>query len=205
MHTIRTFTRSRSKGTDPLAAARTALIVAVVLATITGISSTTSAGDGTRAGDDGFEVAILAGGCFWGMEGLLRNLDGVVDTEVGYASDRNDKKATPAEAIRIVYDPSRISYEDILRFYFKMHDPTTKNRQGNDRGAEYRSAIFVLDERQREVAERVRADVDGSGFWKNPLVTEINEAGKFKEAAEHHQDYLEKNPGGYTCHYVRGG
>ncbi len=159
------------------------------------------------SGDDetaATETAILAGGCFWGMEGLIRDLDGVVDTEVGYAADKNDKKAEPAEAIRIEYDPERISFEDLLRFYFKMHDPTTKNRQGNDRGAEYRSAIFVLSDEQRQVAVRVRADVDASGFWKNPVVTEINDAGKFKEAAEHHQDYLEKNPGGYTCHYVRG-
>ena len=153
----------------------TCVVLATAMALIAAFTSNGWTGDGTRAGDDGFEVAILAGGCFWGMEGLLRNLDGVVDTEVGYASDGNDKKATPAEAIR----------------------------QGNDRGAEYRSAIFVLDERQREIAREVRAEVDASGFWKNPLVTEINDAGKFKEAAEHHQDYLEKNPGGYTCHFVR--
>lgn len=150
------------------------------------------------------ETAILAGGCFWGMEGLIRDLDGVVDTEVGYAADKDDRKAEPAEAILIVYDPERISYEDILRFYFKMHDPTTRNRQGNDRGAQYRSAIFVLNEDQLQVAEKVRNEVDASGFWKKPVVTEINQAGAFKEAAEHHQDYLEKNPGGYTCHYVRG-
>lgn len=150
------------------------------------------------------ETAILAGGCFWGMEGLIRDIDGVIDTEVGYAADKSDKKAEPAEAIQIVYDPARVSYEDLLRFYFKMHDPTTENRQGNDRGAEYRSAIFVLDGEQLAVAEKVRGEVDASGFWKKPVVTEINEAGKFKEAAQHHQDYLEKNPGGYTCHYIRG-
>lgn len=150
------------------------------------------------------ETAILAGGCFWGMEGLIRDLDGVVDTEVGYAADKNNKKAEPAEAIRIEYDPERISYEELLRFYFRMHDPTTKNRQGNDRGAEYRSAIFVINDDQLAVAEKVRGEVDASGFWKKPVVTEINQAGAFKEAAEHHQDYLEKNPGGYTCHYVRG-
>lgn len=149
------------------------------------------------------EIAILAGGCFWGMEDLLRDLDGVVDTDVGYAADENKKHRTDAEAIRIHYDPRRISYEDILRFYFKMHDPTTKNRQGNDRGAEYRSAIFVLSDDQRETAERVRSEVDASGFWKKPVVTEINEAGNFRLAKEHHQDYLEKDPGGYTCHYVR--
>ena len=150
------------------------------------------------------ETAILAGGCFWGMEGLLRELDGVVDTEVGYTADRNNRKSEPAESIRIDFDPERISYEDILRFYFKMHDPTTKNRQGNDRGAEYRSAIFVLSDEQQQIAEKVRDDVDASGFWKKPVVTEISQAGKFKEAADHHQDYLEKNPGGYTCHFVRG-
>ena len=149
------------------------------------------------------ETAILAGGCFWGMEGLIRDLDGVIDTEVGYAGDKNDKKAEPAEAIRIIFDPERLSYEDLLRFYFTMHDPTTENRQGNDRGAEYRSAIFVFDSAQLVIAEQVRSEVDASGFWKKPVVTEINQAGKFKEAAEHHQDYLEKNPGGYTCHYVR--
>ncbi len=149
------------------------------------------------------ETAILAGGCFWGMEDLLRDLDGVVDTEVGYAADENKKHRTDAEAIRIQYDPRRISYEDILRFYFTMHDPTTTNRQGNDRGAEYRSAIFVLSDAQRAIAERVRSEVDASGFWKKPVVTEINQAGKFKIAKAFHQDYLEKNPGGYTCHFVR--
>jgi methionine-S-sulfoxide reductase len=151
------------------------------------------------------ETAILAGGCFWGMEDLLRDLDGVVDTEVGYAAVKGDRKATPAEAVKIVFNPERISYEEILRFYFRIHDPTTENRQGNDRGAQYRSAIFILDEGQRAVAERVRADVDASGFWTRPLVTEISPAGRFKIAESFHQDYLVKNPGGYTCHYVRSG
>jgi len=177
-------------------------------AAVAGIVLLAAAGDVCSwSGDDetvNTETAILAGGCFWGMEGLIRDLDGVVDTEVGYAADKGDRKAEPAEAILIVYDPERISYENLLRFYFKMHDPTTRNRQGNDRGAEYRSAIFVLNEDQLQVAEKVRNEVDASGFWKKPVVTEINEAGKFKEAAEHHQDYLEKNPGGYTCHFVRG-
>lgn len=143
------------------------------------------------------ETAILAGGCFWGMEDLIRKLDGVLDTDVGFATD--------AEAIRIVFDPKIISYEELLQFYFRMHNPTTKNRQGNDRGAEYRSAIFVLTSDQRTVAEQVRAEVDASGFWKKPVVTEINEAGEFRTAEEHHQDYLEKNPGGYSCHRVRSG
>ena len=178
----------------------TIILFALVAAVSTGSLAAWSGDDETTA----TETAILAGGCFWGMEGLIRDLDGVVDTEVGYAADRNDRKAEPAEAIRVVYDPARLSYEDLLRFYFKMHDPTTKNRQGNDRGAQYRSAIFVLNDEQLSVATEVRGNVDTSGFWKKPVVTEINWAGKFKEAAEHHQDYLEKNPGGYTCHYVRG-
>jgi len=148
-------------------------------------------------------TAILAGGCFWGMEQLLRDLDGVVDTEVGYIAEEGNAKSKPAEAVRIEYDPRRISYEEILRYYFRIHDPTTMNRQGNDRGAQYRSAIFVLDDEQRAVAERVRADVDASGFWKHPVVTEIDDAGTFKVAEEFHQDYLVKNPGGYTCHYER--
>jgi len=177
-----------------------AAILGVLLVTAPGTAEAWSGDDETTT----TETAILAGGCFWGMEGLLRDLDGVIDTEVGYASVADDKKATPAEAIRIVFDPDRISYEALLRFYFTMHDPTTADRQGNDRGAEYRSAIFVLDEGQLEIAEAVRSEVDASGFWKKPVVTEINQAGRFKEAAEHHQDYLAKNPGGYTCHYVRG-
>jgi methionine-S-sulfoxide reductase len=177
------------------------------LLAVFGVLAMTSTQHGAAWSDDdeavATETAILAGGCFWGMEGLIRDLDGVVDTEVGYAADANDKKAEPAEAIRIEYNPERISYEDLLAFYFKMHDPTTKNRQGNDRGAEYRSAIFVVSDEQRQVAVKVRTKVDASGFWKKPVVTEINDAGTFKEAADHHQDYLEKNPGGYTCHYVR--
>jgi methionine-S-sulfoxide reductase len=175
----------------------------VLVAIVAAITATVRADVLTTDDGDGSEVAILAGGCFWGMEDLIRDLDGVLDTEVGYAADKNNSKAEPAEAIRIVFDSEHISYEDLLAFYFKMHDPTTRNRQGNDRGPEYRSAIFVLSDEQRRTAERVRTAVDASGFWKKPVVTEINEAGKFKVAAEHHQDYLEKNPGGYTCHYVR--
>ena len=196
-------TRSRRSAVQPgsgLPWAVTAAVLGCVLL-VGAVPASSWSGD-DEATDT--ETAILAGGCFWGMEGLIRNLDGVVDTEVGYAADKGDRKAEPAEAILIVYDPERISYEDLLRFYFKMHDPTTENRQGNDRGAEYRSAIFVLDEEQLLIAEKVRDDVDSSDFWKKPVVTEINQAGKFKEAAEHHQDYLEKNPGGYTCHFVRG-
>lgn len=189
-----------------LAGAQTTRRTLVLLLVLGALAMTMTPTAAAWSGDDETtttETAILAGGCFWGMEGLIRDLDGVVDTEVGYAADGDDKKAEPAEAIRIVYDPRRISYEDLLRFYFTMHDPTTRNRQGNDRGAEYRSAIFVLTDEQRQTAVEVRSDVDASGFWKKPVVTEINTAGRFKEAAEHHQDYLEKNPGGYTCHFVR--
>ncbi|MCP4895752.1 MAG: peptide-methionine (S)-S-oxide reductase MsrA [bacterium] len=150
------------------------------------------------------EVAILAGGCFWGMEDLLRDLDGVIDTEVGYISDARAKGQDPAESVRIIFDPSRISYEEILRFYFRIHDPTSLNRQGNDVGTEYRSAVFVRDSDQRAVTERVRTEVNASTFWKKPLVTEILGAGTFTVAEDYHQDYLVKNPGGYTCHYIRG-
>jgi peptide-methionine (S)-S-oxide reductase len=184
---------------------RTPALVAVVgLSLVTAgslVAESEDAEDRGRAAST--ETAILAGGCFWGMEDLIRELDGVLDTEVGYAAVKNDRRATPAEAVEIVFDPARISYEEILRFYFTMHDPTTRNRQGNDRGAEYRSAIFVTSDDQRRIAEKVLADVDASGFWKNPVVTEINPAGKFKIAESFHQDYLVKNPGGYTCHYVR--
>ena len=154
------------------------------------------------------ETATLAGGCFWGVEELIRKLPGVLDTNVGYTGG-NVKNATyrnhegHAEAIEIKYDPSKISYEQILEFFFKLHDPTTMNRQGNDIGSSYRSAIFYHDDQQRQVAERVKAKVDASGAWKRPVVTEIVPAKEFWTAEDYHQDYLQKNPGGYTCHYVR--
>ncbi len=189
------------------ATATTIAAAVILLATLPAAGPAVASSDGgkTALQTGATETAILAGGCFWGMEQLLRELDGVADTEVGYASVEGDKKAEPAEAVKIVFDAERISYEDILRHYFRIHDPTTRNRQGNDRGAQYRSAIFVLDDGQRAVAERVLADVDASGFWKRPLVTEISPAGRFKIAEEFHQDYLIKNPGGYSCHYVRSG
>jgi methionine-S-sulfoxide reductase len=148
------------------------------------------------------ESAYLAGGCFWGMEQLLREVEGVVDTEVGYLDAAGGGPGV-AETVRLRFDPSVVSYEELLRFYFRIHDPTTRNRQGNDIGIGYRSAIFVVDEQQRRTAERVRAEIDASGFWKRPLVTEISDAGEFEVAEEGHQDYLAKNPGGYTCHFVR--
>jgi peptide methionine sulfoxide reductase msrA/msrB len=154
------------------------------------------------------QKATIAGGCFWGMEELIRQLPGVIDTTVGYTGG-DVKNATyrnhegHAEAIEIEFDPSKTSYEQILEFFFKMHDPTTLNRQGNDIGTSYRSAIFFHNDEQRQIAERVKAKVDKSGAWKRPVVTEIVPAKEFWTAEEYHQDYLRKNPGGYTCHYVR--
>ncbi|HEV8660074.1 MAG TPA: bifunctional methionine sulfoxide reductase B/A protein [Thermoanaerobaculia bacterium] len=154
------------------------------------------------------ETATLAGGCFWGAQDLLRKLPGVISTSVGYTGG-TVKNATyrnhegHAEAVEIKFDPTKISYEQILDFFFKMHDPTTLNRQGNDVGTSYRSAIFYHDDQQRQVAEREKAKVDKSGAWKRPVVTEIVPAKDFWQAEDYHQDYLIKNPGGYTCHYVR--
>jgi peptide-methionine (S)-S-oxide reductase len=156
------------------------------------------------------ETAILAGGCFWGMQDLLRRYPGVLSTRVGYtggdishATYRNH--GTHAEAIEIVFDPARISYRQILEFFFQIHDPTTKNRQGNDVGMSYRSAIFYLDEQQEQVAEDTVADADASGLWPGKVVTEIAPAGPFWEAEPEHQDYLERYPNGYTCHFIRPG
>jgi methionine-S-sulfoxide reductase len=158
------------------------------------------------------EVALLAGGCFWGVEDLMRKLPGVKETETGYtggfvpnATYDKVKKGNSghAEAVRIVFDPAKTSYEKILSYFFRIHDPTTLNRQGNDIGSQYRSAIFYLSDNQRKVAEKVRAKVDATGFWKGKVVTEIVPAGDFYRAEDFHQKYLEKNPGGYTCHYER--
>ena len=154
------------------------------------------------------QTATVAGGCFWGVEELLRQQPGVIDTEVGYTGGtvRNatyQNHEGHAEAVKITFDPKKISYEDILLFFFKFHDPTTKNRQGNDIGTSYRSAIFYHDEEQRQVAEKVKERVDKSGAWKRPVVTEIVPAKEFWSAEDYHQEYLQKNPGGYTCHYVR--
>jgi peptide methionine sulfoxide reductase msrA/msrB len=158
------------------------------------------------------ETAYLAGGCFWGVEELLRAQPGVIETEVGYTGGITPDPKYPevhggatghAEAVKIVFDPERISYEDLLLFFYKMHDPTTLNRQGNDIGTSYRSAIFYLSDQQRETAERVKARVDASGAWKRPVVTEVSAASDWYPAEEYHQDYLEKHPGGYTCHFVR--
>jgi peptide-methionine (S)-S-oxide reductase len=154
------------------------------------------------------EKAVLAGGCFWGMQDLIRRRPGIVSTRVGYtggdvpnATYRNH--GTHAEAIEIIFDPEVTSYRELLEFFFQIHDPTTLNRQGNDIGTSYRSAIFYLDEEQRRVAEDTIADVDASGLWPGKVVTEVTPAGPFWEAEPEHQDYLERYPYGYTCHFPR--
>ncbi|PHX39848.1 methionine sulfoxide reductase A [Pseudomonas sp. NZIPFR-PS5] len=156
------------------------------------------------------ETALLAGGCFWGMQDLLRRYPGVVSTRVGYSGGDVDNATyrnhgTHAEAIEIVFDPEQISYRQILEFFFQIHDPSTPNRQGNDRGVSYRSAIFYLNDQQKAVALNTVADVDASGLWPGKVVTEIAPAGPFWEAEPEHQDYLERIPNGYTCHFVRAG
>jgi len=154
------------------------------------------------------QKAILAGGCFWGMQDLIRKMPGVESTRVGYsggdvpnATYRNH--GTHAEAIEINFDPSVISYRKILEFFFQIHDPSTANRQGNDVGMSYRSAIFYVDDQQKATAEDTIADVNASGLWPGKVVTELAPAGPFWEAEPEHQDYLERIPNGYTCHYVR--
>jgi peptide-methionine (S)-S-oxide reductase len=156
------------------------------------------------------EKAILAGGCFWGMQDLIRKLPGVTSTRVGYTGG-NVANATyrnhqgHAEAIEITFDPDKISYRDLLEFFFQIHDPTTLNRQGNDIGTSYRSAIFYLSDAQKQTAEDTIADVEASGLWPGKVVTEVTPAGPFWQAEPEHQDYLERYPNGYTCHYPRPG
>ena len=154
------------------------------------------------------ERAILAGGCFWGLQDLIRRYHGVISTRVGYsggdvpnATYRNH--GTHAEAIEILFDPEELSYRQLLEFFFQIHDPTTPNRQGNDRGPAYRSAIFYTTPAQKHVAEDTIADVDASGIWPGKVVTEVSAAGPFWEAEPEHQDYLERIPAGYTCHFIR--
>ena len=152
--------------------------------------------------------AVLAGGCFWGVQDLIRKLPGVLATRVGYtggdvanATYRNH--GTHAEAIEILFDPSRITYRDLLEFFFQIHDPTTVTRPGNDRGLSYRSAIFYTTDEQRRIAEDTIADVNASGLWPGKVVTEVAPASAFWEAEPEHQDYLERIPNGYTCHFIR--
>jgi peptide-methionine (S)-S-oxide reductase len=154
--------------------------------------------------------AVLAGGCFWGMEELIRAQPGIVNTEVGYTGGDNDNPTYEnhpghAEAVQIEYDPSKTSYREILDFFFRVHDPTTLNRQGNDVGTAYRSAIFYANDEEKKDAEAFIDIVDKSGRWKKPVVTSLEPLKSFWPAELYHQDYLQKNPGGYTCHFVRFG
>ena len=156
------------------------------------------------------ERAVLAGGCFWGMQQLIRRLPGVISTRVGYtggdvrnATYRNH--GTHAEAIEIVFDPDKTTFRNLLEFFFQIHDPSTPNRQGNDRGLSYRSAIFYTSGEQRQIAQDTIADVNASGLWPGKVVTEVAQVGDFWEAEPEHQDYLERFPSGYTCHFVRPG
>ncbi len=154
------------------------------------------------------ERAVLAGGCFWGMQDLIRRMPGVTKTRVGYtggdvpnATYRNH--GTHAEGIEIIFDPAQVSYRKLLEFFFQIHDPTTPNRQGNDLGMSYRSAIYYTDADQKAVAEDTIKDVDASGLWPGKVVTEVEPVSDFWQAEDYHQDYLEKNPNGYTCHFAR--
>jgi peptide methionine sulfoxide reductase msrA/msrB len=158
------------------------------------------------------EIATLAGGCFWGMEEIIRKIPGVLETKVGYTGGTVPNPTYKlictgitghAEAVQIHFDPTRISYEEVLGYFFRMHDPTTLNRQHNDRGTQYRSAIFYHSDEQKAVAERVKARVDKSGKWPKPIVTEITKASEWWQAEDYHQKYLVKNPGGYNCHVLR--
>ena len=156
------------------------------------------------------ERAVLAGGCFWGMQDLIRRYPGVISTRVGYAGGEVPNATyrnhgNHAEAIEIIFDPAQISYRKLLEFFFQIHDPTTLNRQGNDRGTSYRSAIFYTNDEQRQTAVRTIEQVEASGVWPGKVVTEISPAGPFWEAEPEHQDYLERHPSGYTCHFIRPG
>jgi methionine-S-sulfoxide reductase len=154
------------------------------------------------------EEVYLAGGCFWGMQDLLRNIPGVIETDVGYTGGRVANATYRnhdghAEAVRVVYDPDRLPFEELLRWFFRMHDPTTKDRQGFDIGSSYRSAIFYKTDEQRRIAEEFKHRLDERGSWGAPIVTEIVPAGDYWKAEEEHQDYLQKYPAGYTCHFLR--
>lgn len=158
------------------------------------------------------EIATLAGGCFWGMEDIIRNIPGVLNTTVGYTGGTVEDPnynivrlgtSNHAESVEVEFDPDKLSYETLLSFFFRMHDPTTLNQQGNDIGTQYRSVIFYHSEAQRITAENVIKKINATGKWKKPIVTQLIPASKFYPAEEYHQDYLKKNPGGYTCHWLR--
>jgi methionine-S-sulfoxide reductase len=177
-----------------------------------GDSSTTHEQKGPVPMPAHVELATFSGGCFWGVEELIRKVPGVVETEVGYTGghlndphyeDTHDSASGHAEAVQVKFDPEKVTYEHLLQLFFRLHDPTTLNRQGNDKGTQYRSAIFYHTEEQKKIAEKVKDEVNKSGKWKSPVVTEIVPAAKWWPAEGYHQDYLQKNPRGYTCHYWR--
>lgn len=177
-----------------------------------GAEATEAAAHNRTGVSEGLDVAVFAGGCFWGMEELLRKMDGVVDTRVGYAGGGADAasyrsvsggKTGHAESVKIVFDPKRVSYADLVKYFFRIHDPTTADRQGNDVGSQYRSVIFYQSPDQGKVAREVVEHAQQSGKFKGPIVTQIVPAMKFFDAEDYHQDYLQKNPGGYTCHFER--
>lgn len=158
------------------------------------------------------EIATLAGGCFWGMEDIIRNIPGVTNTTVGYTGGSVDRPTynivklgttNHAESVQVEFDPAKLSYEDLLGYFFRMHDPTTLNQQGNDKGTQYRSAIFYHSPEQKKTAEEVIKKVESSKKWSRPIVTQVIQATEFYPAEDYHQDYLKKNPGGYTCHWLR--
>ena len=158
------------------------------------------------------ETAIFAAGCFWGVEELIRKIGGIIETQVGYCGDDANSalytkvktgETKHAEAVQIIFDSDKITYEQILEYFFKLHDPTTLNQQGNDVGSQYRSAIFYLNDAQKNSAEKIKANVENSKKWKKTIVTAIVPATEFFSAEDYHQDYLQKNPNGYTCHYWR--
>ena len=177
------------------------------------MSSEQMKGGATVATGKQTEVAVFAAGCFWGVEEILRAVPGVLDTDVGYTGgwlenptyhDTHDSKSGHAESIRVTFDPSVLSYETLLeQWFFKLHDPTTLNRQGNDTGTQYRSAIFPQSPEQQETAERVKSRLGASGKWKRPIATTIEPGSAWYSGEAYHQDYLRKNPGGYTCHFMR--
>lgn len=188
------------------------LAAAAVLLAACGDSAPAKTSKGPVPMPERVEIATFSGGCFWGVEELIREVDGVVETEVGYTGghlenprydDTHDSASGHAEAVQVKFDPGKLTYEKLLQLFFKLHDPTTLNRQGNDRGTQYRSAIFYHNEEQKKIAEKVKAEVDKSGKWKKPVVTTLEPFTKWWPAEDYHQDYLQKHPGGYTCHFWR--
>ena len=182
----------------------TALILTLILA----LAAPVSAAKEKTKEKKMTETAILAGGCFWGLQELFRHLPGVTKTEVGYTGGdvKNatyENHGTHAEAIKIEFDPAKLSYRSLLEYFFQVHDPTTRNRQGNDIGTSYRSAIFYLSDAQKKTAQELIKEIDASKKWPGPVVTQVVPASDFWSAEAYHQDYLQKHPGGYTCHYVR--